>query len=117
MLRMVDVEFIKLRAHDGWSIRETARRTGWSRQAIRKALAAPAAAPRYERRSRKPSRTSARQRPAPKTPNCAASRDAPCWRPGALPSTPRSGTLRALPNRWRSCAGEGAVGAQASVVL
>ena len=49
---MVDVEFIKLRcARDGWSIRETARRTGWSRQAIRKALAAPAAAPRYERRS------------------------------------------------------------------
>jgi len=52
VLRMVDVEFIKLRcARDGWSIRETARRTGWSRQAIRKALAAPAAAPRYERRS------------------------------------------------------------------
>ena len=54
MLRMVDVEFIKLRARDGWSIRETARRTGWSRQAIRKALAAPAAAPRYERRSPRP---------------------------------------------------------------
>ena len=48
MLGMVDVEFIKLRARDGWSIRETARRTGWSRQAIRKALAAPAAPPRYE---------------------------------------------------------------------
>lgn len=42
MLGMVDVEFIKLRVRDGWSIRETARRTGWSRQAIRKALAAPA---------------------------------------------------------------------------
>ena len=48
MLGMVDIEFIKLRARDGWSIRETARRTGWSRQAIRKALAAPAAPPRYE---------------------------------------------------------------------
>jgi len=48
VLGMVDVEFIKLRARDGWSIRETARRTGWSRQAIRKALAAPAAPPRYE---------------------------------------------------------------------
>ena len=49
MLRMVDVEFIKLRCgRDGWSIRETARRTGWSRQAIRKALAAAAEAPRYE---------------------------------------------------------------------
>ena len=54
MLRMVDVEFIKLRARDGWSIRETARRTGWSRQAIRKALAAPAAPPRYERSSPRP---------------------------------------------------------------
>jgi len=43
---MVDVEFIKLRCgRDGWSIRESARRTGWSRQAIRKALAAPAAPP------------------------------------------------------------------------
>jgi len=48
VLGMVDVEFIKLRARDGWSIRETARRTGWSRQAVRKALAAPAAPPRYE---------------------------------------------------------------------
>lgn len=48
MLRMVDVEFIKLRARDGWSIREIARRTGWSRQTIRKVLAAPAAPPRYE---------------------------------------------------------------------
>lgn len=54
MLRMVDVEFIKLRARDGWSIREIARRTGWSRQAIRKALAAPAVMPRYERRSSRP---------------------------------------------------------------
>jgi len=49
VLRMVDVEFIKLRCgRDGWSTRETARRTGWSRQAIRKALAAAAEAPRYE---------------------------------------------------------------------
>jgi transposase len=48
VLGMVDVEFIKLRASDGWSIRETARRTGFSRQAVRKALAAPACPPRYE---------------------------------------------------------------------
>jgi transposase len=52
---MVDVEFIKLRARDGWSIRETSRRTGWSRQAIRKALAAPAAPPRYELSAPRPS--------------------------------------------------------------
>lgn len=55
MLRMVDVEFIKLRARDGWSIREISRRTGWSRQAIRKALAAPAATPRYELSAPRPS--------------------------------------------------------------
>jgi len=49
VLGMVDVEFIKLRrARDGWSIREISRRTGWSRQAIRKALASPAVPPRYE---------------------------------------------------------------------
>lgn len=45
---MVDIEFIKLRARDGWSIRAIARRTGWSRQAVRKALAAPAVVPRYK---------------------------------------------------------------------
>lgn len=55
MLRMVDVEFIKLRARDGWSIREISRRSGWSRQAIRKALAAPAAPPRYELSAPRPS--------------------------------------------------------------
>ena len=55
MLRMVDVEFIKLRARDGWSIRELHRRTGWSRQAIRRALAAPAAPPRYELSTPRPS--------------------------------------------------------------
>ena len=55
MLGMVDVEFIKLRARDSWSIRGTARRAGWSRQAVRKALAAPAVAPRYERSSPSPS--------------------------------------------------------------
>lgn len=55
MLRMVDVEFIKLRhARDGWSIREISRRTGWSRQAIRRALAGPAAPPRYELRAPRP---------------------------------------------------------------
>jgi transposase len=47
VLGMVDIEFIKLRARDGWSIREIARRTGWSRQAVRKALAAPAVVPHY----------------------------------------------------------------------
>jgi transposase len=52
---MVDVEFIKLRARDGWSIREISRRSGWSRQAIRKALAAPAAPPRYELSAPRPS--------------------------------------------------------------
>ncbi len=55
MLRMVDVEFIKLRARDGWSIREISRRSGWSRQTIRKALAAPAAPPRYELSAPRPS--------------------------------------------------------------
>jgi transposase len=55
VLRMVDVEFIKLRARDGWSIREISRRTGWSRQTIRKALAAPAAPPRYELSAPRPS--------------------------------------------------------------
>ena len=56
MLRMVDVEFIKLRCgRDGWSIREAARRSGWSRQAIRKALTAPAAVPRYELSAPRPS--------------------------------------------------------------
>jgi len=52
---MVDVEFIKLRARDGWSIREISRRSGWSRQTIRKALAAPAAPPRYELSAPRPS--------------------------------------------------------------
>jgi len=55
VLRMVDVEFIKLRARDGWSIREISRRSGWSRQTIRKALAAPAAPPRYELSAPRPS--------------------------------------------------------------
>ena len=55
MLGMVDVEFIKLRGRDGWSIREMSRRTGWSRQAIRKALVAPAAPPRYELSAPRPS--------------------------------------------------------------
>jgi transposase len=55
VLGMVDIEFIKLRARDGWSIRETARRTGWSRQAIRKALAAPATPPRYGLSAPRPS--------------------------------------------------------------
>lgn len=55
MLRMVEVEFIKLRARDGWSIREISRRTGWSRQAIYKALTAPATPPRYELSAPRPS--------------------------------------------------------------
>jgi transposase len=52
---MVDMEFIKLRARDGWSIRRIARCTGWSRQTVRKALAAPAEPPRYGLRSPRPS--------------------------------------------------------------
>ena len=56
MLKMVDVEFIKVRhAREGWSIREISRRTGWSRQAIRKALRAPAAPPRYALSAPRPS--------------------------------------------------------------
>ena len=38
MLGMVDVELIKKLQTDGWSIREIARTTGWSRQTVRKAL-------------------------------------------------------------------------------
>jgi len=52
---MVDIEFIKLRVRDGWSIREIARRTGWSRQAVRRAMAAPSAPPRYELTATRPS--------------------------------------------------------------
>lgn len=55
MLGMVDIEFIKLRARDGWSIREITRRTGWSRQAVRRAIAAPSVPPRYDLAAARPS--------------------------------------------------------------
>ena len=52
---MVDIEFIKLRIRDGWSIRKIARRTGWSRQAVRRAIAARSEPPRYELSADRPS--------------------------------------------------------------
>lgn len=49
LLRMVDVEFIKLRyERDGWPIHESSRRSGLSRQPIPKALAGHAAPPYSE---------------------------------------------------------------------
>ena len=44
---MVDVEFIKKRQADGWSIRKTARQLEVSRQTVRRVLCAPAEPPRY----------------------------------------------------------------------
>ena len=44
---MVDVEFIKKKAAEGWSIRKIARQLEISRQTVRKVLAAPAESPRY----------------------------------------------------------------------
>lgn len=44
---MVDVEYIKKRQENGWSIRKIASRLGYSRQTVRKVLAGPAEAPRY----------------------------------------------------------------------
>jgi len=53
---MVDIEFIKKKRElDGWSIRKIARRLGYSRQAVRKALAAPAEEPRYRLSAPRPS--------------------------------------------------------------
>lgn len=49
MLGMVDVEMIKKlhRGGHGMSVREIARKTGWSRQTVRKCLEAPAEPPSY----------------------------------------------------------------------
>jgi len=44
---MVDVEFIKKKQADGWSIRKIARQLEVSRQTVRKVLAAAAEPPRY----------------------------------------------------------------------
>jgi transposase len=45
---MVDIEFIKKKHQlSGWSIREIARRLGYSRQTVRKALIVPAEEPQY----------------------------------------------------------------------
>lgn len=55
MLGMVDVELIKKMKRDGRSIREISRMTGWSRQAVRKYVAAPAEPPVYRAASPRPS--------------------------------------------------------------
>ena len=47
MLKMVDVEYIKKRHEDGWSIRKIARQLEMSRQTVRKVLGIPAEPPRY----------------------------------------------------------------------
>jgi transposase len=52
---MVDVELIKKMRDRGRSIREIARLTGWSRQTVRKALAAPAEPPVYSQTRPRPS--------------------------------------------------------------
>ncbi len=52
---MVDVEFIKKRHEDGWSIRKIARQLEVSRQTVRKVLEAPAEPPRYRQSAPRPS--------------------------------------------------------------
>ncbi|MHB8868788.1 MAG: helix-turn-helix domain-containing protein [Thermoleophilia bacterium] len=50
---MVDVEYIKKRQDDGWSIRTIARQLGYSRQTVRKVLTGPAEPlPAFERKPR-----------------------------------------------------------------
>lgn len=56
MLGMVDVELIKKMKARGCSIREISRVTEWSRQTVRKTLAAPSKPPVY---------TLTRPRPSP----------------------------------------------------
>ena len=51
---MVDVEYIKKRNEDGWSIRKIARQLEMSRQTVRKVLGAPAEPPRYRPRASRP---------------------------------------------------------------
>jgi len=55
VLRMVDVELIKKMHERGRSIREISRMTGWSRQTVRKTLAAPAEPPVYTQSRARPS--------------------------------------------------------------
>lgn len=55
MLGMVDVELIKKMHDRGGSIREISRLTGWSRQTVRKTLAAPAEPPVYSQTRPRPS--------------------------------------------------------------
>jgi transposase len=52
---MVDVELIKKMHERGRSIREISRMTGWSRQTVRKTLAAPAEPPVYTQSRARPS--------------------------------------------------------------
>lgn len=51
---MVEVEVIKLKRAEGWSIRKIARQLGYSRQTVRKALEAPAEVPRYSLKEPRP---------------------------------------------------------------
>ena len=54
VLKMVDVEYIKKRQEDGWSIRKIARQLEVSRQTVRKLLAAPAEPPQYRQQRPRP---------------------------------------------------------------
>jgi transposase len=54
VLKMIDVEYIKKRHQEGWSIRKIARQLEVSRQTVRKVLAAPAEPPRYRLRAPRP---------------------------------------------------------------
>ena len=54
MLKMVDVEYIKKRQQDGWSIRKIARQLEVSRQTVRKILASPAEPPQYRQQRPRP---------------------------------------------------------------
>jgi transposase len=54
VLKMVEVEVIKLKRAQGWSIRKIARQLGYSRQAVRRALEAPAEPPRYALKQPRP---------------------------------------------------------------
>lgn len=51
---MVEVEVIKLKRADGWSIRKISRQLGYSRQTVRKALSSPAEPPRYSLKEPRP---------------------------------------------------------------
>jgi len=55
VLKMVDVEYIKKRHEEGWSIRKIARQLEMSRQTVRKVIGLPAEPPRYHQRAPRPS--------------------------------------------------------------